>query len=150
MDDAALVGGGQGVCEGEGDGVEPIDGKTAFREKLLERLAGDELHRQEVSALRLLDGEDGDDAGMIESGQGLRLATEALETLGVGGQLGRQHLESDFAPQLGVDGAENLAHPAGAELFDDLIVTDGGASHASWRFYPTVPRLAMRAEARYS
>ena len=39
----------------------------------------DELHRQEVHAVRFFHGVDGDDAGVVEGGERLRLAPEALE-----------------------------------------------------------------------
>ena len=55
----------------------------------VERLALDELHGQEVDAVGFLDGVDGDDAGVVEGGERLRLAPEALEPLRARGHLGR-------------------------------------------------------------
>ena len=92
MDDALLVRGGQRVGEGRGDLEEPFDREPAFRQHAIERLPLDELHREEVDFFlltgrrlrpRLLDGVDGDDAGVIEGGEGLGFALESREAFGL-------------------------------------------------------------------
>ena len=72
---------------------------------------------------RLLDGVDGDDAGMIEGGEGLGFALESREAFGVVPERGRQDFQRDVAAELRVGGAIHLAHAACAELLQDLIVT---------------------------
>lgn len=47
---------------------------------------------------------------MVQGGQRLRLALEALQPLGVRGHLGRQDLQGHVAAELGVRRAINLAH----------------------------------------
>ena len=68
-----------------GDVEDPLDGQAALGNDAVERLALDELHRQEVDAVGFLDREDRDDARMIEGGEGFRLAPEALEAIGTCG-----------------------------------------------------------------
>src|SRR5207253_11418529 len=87
----------------------------------VQRLALDELHRQEVNAAGLFDGEDAHDAGMVERGESPCLALEALEPPGGGRHLLRQHLDGDVAPELRVGGAIHLTHSALPELRADLV-----------------------------
>jgi hypothetical protein len=122
VDDALLVGRGQSVREGRSDRHQALDRHPALGDELVERLPLDELHGQEVDALGLLDGVHGDDAGVVEGGERLRLALEALEPLRARGHLGRQHLEGHVAPELRVGRAVDLAHPAGAERRGDPVV----------------------------
>ena len=57
---------------------------------LIERLALDELHRDEVDAVFAADVVDGDDAGMVQRRGGLRFLDEAAAAGGIGGRFGRQ------------------------------------------------------------
>ena len=85
MRDAAIVRGGHGIGERNRDLQQPIDAAA--------RLCGissasvralDQLHREERDVAGLLDGVDRDDVRVIERGDGLRFALEALPPLGVG------------------------------------------------------------------
>jgi len=91
--DAFLVGGGQSLGEPGGDLEDPLDRKPSLGDQPVERLALHQLHRQELNAVGLFDGEHGDDAGVVDGRQRLRLAAEALEAVEARGHLGRQHLE---------------------------------------------------------
>ena len=75
----------------------------------------------------LLDRVDRDDAGMVDRGDGLRLALEALPRVWVAGENSRKDLQRDAPMQPRVFGDEDLAHPALAERFEDAIVADGFA-----------------------
>jgi len=94
---------------------------------MVEGLTLDELHGQEVDAVRLLDGVDGDDPGVVEGGQRLRLPPEALDPLRARGHLGGQHLKGHVAPEPGFGGAVHLAHPARADRGGDAVVGEGPA-----------------------
>ena len=122
MDDALLVGGGEGVGERGGDLEDLGSGEPALGDDAVEGLALDELHGEEVDAVRLLDRVDGDDPGVVEGGEGLGLALEALEPLRVGGHLGRQDLEGHLAPELRVGRTVHLAHATGADGGGDAVV----------------------------
>ena len=106
------MGGSERIGERRGNLDDPLHREPPFRDDPIERLPFDELHRQEMDAVRFLDGVHGDDAGMVKSGERLRLAAEALEPVRARGHLGRQHLERNVAPELGVGGAVHLAHAA--------------------------------------
>ena len=127
VDDALVVSRGERLGERGGDLEDPVHREPALGDQPVERLTLDELHRQEVDAVRFLDRVHTDDAGMVESGERLRLAPEALEPLRARGHLGRQHLERDVAAELRVGGAVHLAHPAGAERGGDAVVGEGPA-----------------------
>ncbi len=72
----------QGLGERRGDLEDLGDGSPPSGHSV-EGLALDELHGEEVDPVRLLDRVDGDDPGVVERGEGLRLALEAGEPLGV-------------------------------------------------------------------
>jgi hypothetical protein len=94
-------------------------------------LAGDELHGEEVSGRpvgerRALEAVDVGDAGVVEGGEDLRLALEAGQPIGIGGEgLGKQ-LEGDVAAELRVRGPVDVAHPARAEGRPDQVGSEAG------------------------
>ena len=62
-----------------------------------ERAALHVLHGDEVGAVVLAPVVDADDVGVGEVGRRLGLAAEALDEVGVDGELGEQHLDRDLA-----------------------------------------------------
>ena len=82
-----------------------------------------------VDAAGFLHGMDRDDVGMVERREGTRLALEALESLRVGGHVGRQHLQCYIPVERGVPCAVVRVHPSLAELVEDFVVRDGLADH---------------------
>ncbi len=67
--------------------------------------------------------------GMVERGEGLGLALEAREALGIARHVGGQHLERDVASELRVGRAIDLAHSAGADGGGDAVVGERAADH---------------------
>ena len=49
------------------------------------------------------------------------------------GKLGRENFDSDLPVELGVLGQKNLSHPAGADLLQDPVVSEGLTDHP-WQF----------------
>ena len=74
------------------------------------------------SALGLLEAVHRRHVGVLQAGQGAGLALEAGFALGIAAQFGGQDLEGHVAAQLGVAGAEDLAHAALADAVLDLVV----------------------------
>ena len=66
-----------------------------------ERLSVDQLHRQEMDAVDVLDRVDGDDVRMGERGDGARFLGEALAALVIERHQRRQHLQGDAAMSRG-------------------------------------------------
>jgi len=93
----------------------------------------DQLHGEEMNAVRLLDREDGGDARVVEGGQRLRLPLEPFETLGTRRHLAGQHLEGHVAAEPRVDGAVDLAPPAGADRGGDAVVRERLADQGTCR-----------------
>ena len=69
------------------------------------------------------------DVRMVQGRGGTSLAAEALESLTVAGQAGRQKLEGDAPAQTRVLRAIDDTHAASAELVDDTVVGDGFTDH---------------------
>ena len=82
MDDAAVMGSANSICQRNGKLENLARLHASLRDQLRERPALDKLHRDEVDVVRLLDGEDGHDVGVVERGDGFRLALKPFETFG--------------------------------------------------------------------
>ena len=132
MDDALLV----RLLEGFGDLLRDLEG-LADRDRpalqaLGEVLAGDELHGEEVSGRpvgerRALEAVDVGDARVVERGEDLRLALEAGQPIGIGGEgLGKQ-LDRDVAAELRVRRPVDVAHPARADRGGDPVLGESVA-----------------------
>ena len=129
MDDPALVRGVETVGNlprdaGRGRRSGPIG--AAARDVLLEGFPFDQFQDQRahpgaVGAHGVFDPVDGADVGMIERGEHPGLALEAGQPLRIAHEERRQDLDRHVAPEPGVVGAVDLAHPAFAEQRPDLI-----------------------------
>ena len=124
MRDAALLRRRHRVGDLNPDAQQAIERHPAARQRLAQRLAVHEFHREEQPSAELLDRVDRDDTWMIQRGDGLRLALEALARHGIAGEDLRQDLEGDAPIQPRVFRDEHFAHPALAERFDDLVMPD--------------------------
>jgi hypothetical protein len=105
-----------GLLLRHGRGVEPAAQRLALEQ--LGHGVGDAVVPAEVV--------DREDVRMRERGDGLGLALEARERVGVGGQLRGEDLDGDVAVELRVAGAVDLAHPAGAERREDFVGPETG------------------------
>lgn len=64
---------------------------------------------------------------MIQRGDRLRFALEALATLGIVRDGGRQHFDRDLAMELGVARTKHLTHPTDADAGTDFIRAEARA-----------------------
>ena len=105
-----------------------------IRHPLRETPALHQLHREEVSSLRLADFVDGRDVGMLQLRRRLRLSLETLH-LDIRREFAREdELERDEAMEPRVPRAEDHAHAATTDLFEQLVVAHtlirrGGRGH---------------------
>ena len=122
MDQAGVVRGFQsrGDLHRDRTGFEGRD--RAALETLREVFALDEFHHEEANAVALLEAIDGGDVRVLQARERSGFALEAGLAFRVCRHLGRQHLEGDLTVQLGVAGAEYLAHAALAQFGGDLVV----------------------------
>jgi hypothetical protein len=121
VDDAALVRRG----EPGGDLRRDLHGLARRRrsavQALAQRLAEEELHDRERLVALPADVVDGEDVGMREGGDRLRLALEAGERVGARREMRRQHLERHVALEPRVARPIDLPHPSSPELAQDLV-----------------------------
>ncbi len=112
-----------------------------------ERHAAHQLHREEKRVIAAAAGrEDADDARVIEARQGVGLAPEALDRLGLRGQPRGQHLQRDPARGVPLLRFVDLAHAALAERTDDLEVAEA-LTCVEQRTISTGPRAATGSRA---
>ncbi len=95
--------------------------QRSFREPILERLAVDELHDQEVDAALAPDVVQRADVRMVERRHRARFALEPLAPLHIVRQRSRQYLDGDGSIEARVARFVDLAHPARAERREDLV-----------------------------
>jgi hypothetical protein len=115
MNDALFVRGFEGLAD-----LARVIERLVERERTGQRLAVHQLHHQRP----FFDPVDGCDVRMIQRGQHLRFALEAGEAVGIGSESVGKDFDGDFASELGVGGAPDLAHAPFAELRDDSEVCD--------------------------
>ncbi len=101
---------GQTVGCLRGQGQQAAQRKRADSEQLPKRLALHQLHRDVGHRVRRVDVVDRHDVGMIERGGRARLLLEALQSVGIGGDLAREHLDRDIAREPHVPRPPNLSH----------------------------------------
>ena len=131
VDDPGRVRRREGAGNLRGDPHALPDGEAPARDHLREGTAGDELHRDEEGAVRLVDIEDRDDVRAGESARGLRLLDEPTAPFRVGHLLRREDLEGDVAVEVEVARPVDDSHPAFAQLPEDAEVRDRRTDHES-------------------
>ena len=122
VDDALLVGRRQGFGHRDGELEDLLGGHADGGDQLVQGLALDQFHDQEVGAGFFFDRVDRDDVGMIELGEDLRFPSEASVAVGIRRPLGGQSLDRHLAVQTQIFRQKHRAHAAGTELGDDLVV----------------------------
>jgi len=143
VDDAGGVSRGQGVGERDREAQRLGGRQRPAPQPLCERLAGHELHDDEVDSLSRLDLVNGDDVGVVEGGGGAGLLDEAGAAVRVGEAIGGQDLDRDLAAEAGVAGAVDLAHAPGAEGGEHLVRPEfrpGSEAHAAQRKFSIIRR----------
>ena len=121
MDDPGGVRLGEPVGDLAGDVEETPRRERPCLQDVPERLSLDELHGDENRRVRRPDVVDRDDVVVVEAGGRARFLLEPLVPVGIGRELGREHLDRHVAPEAGVPRAVDLPHPAGAERREDLV-----------------------------
>jgi hypothetical protein len=131
VDDAALVGEGQGAQDGVDDGEEARDGELSLAlEQGVHRLAAEVLHHDEGAvAVEAVVGKL-HDVAVLKLRGGFGLLEEARGEHRVGGDLGLEDLDRDDAAEELVAGLEDGAHAALAEEAHDLVVFAHGVAGA--------------------
>ena len=120
---------GVGLGEGVGNLRREIDRAPRVErtpgDDVLQRLAGHELEGEKELPLVLADLVERRDVRVRERRRRSGFAKEPLAAIGIAGQLGGHHLDRDGAAETCVAGAIDLAHPAGADPVEDLVLPEG-------------------------
>jgi hypothetical protein len=96
---------------------------------MLQRVAVQKLHGDEMLVLVGVNFVDGADIGMVQGGRSFGFALKAAECLWVCGYLFGQELEGHEPAELHVLSLVHHTHSTTAKFFDDAIVRDGLANH---------------------
>ena len=127
VDDAVRVRAGEGARRLRGELEELAQRQRLLRERLAQRAALHELHRDVERAGLVADVEHRHDVRVVERRRGAGLALEALAAVLARGELGPQPLDRDLAPEPRVARAEHLAHATRAERAQDLVGSEARA-----------------------
>ncbi len=101
--------------------------QRAFFQAALQSLAFQKFHYQKIDAVLVSDIVQSADVGVLQSGNGLGLALEALLEGGVGREVRGQDLDGDAAVEAGVAATIDLSHAASTERGEDFIRAKLGA-----------------------
>jgi hypothetical protein len=132
MDDAAIVGGLEGLGDLPRDGDRLVDRDRAAGQTRRQRLARDVFHDEISRTFVVGQLVNAGDVRVLECAERLRLALEAGHALGVGRELWRQGLDRHVPPELRVARPIHLAHAPGAEVGEDFVRSEacaGGERH---------------------
>ena len=124
VNDAGVVGVLERVAELRDDAQRLARRELARAQDVAQVGAVDEFHHDVVAARDFSEFMDGDDVLMRQRRERPGFPVEALDELGILGQIVRQHLDGDVAFELRLSRAVNGAHSAAADPFDDLDAGD--------------------------
>ena len=126
MYDSRGVGARQGVGDLNGIPQRIFEIQSTFADELVERLAGHELHGDEVGGtlgqIRGVDVVNVDDVGVIQGGSRLRLLHKAAFAVGAGSDIRAQDLDGHGPIEMGIERTIHHTHPALAELGIDPVM----------------------------
>ena len=122
MDDIFRMRGGQAVCDGCRDLDRRFPAKRSFDQPRAKRLSLEELHHREQHRLGDRELVNRDDRRVRQRRNRARLALEALPCLRVLRRPFGENLDGDMPFEPGVERAIDLAHAAGADRLENLIL----------------------------
>ena len=134
VNDPALVGVTEAVQSLEEQRQAALERQARLRtQDLGERLTLDELHDHEQAEFVLHQAVEGGDVRVVEPGQRAGFGSKPAHQLRASRELGAKPLDGHAAIETQVDGPEDLADTALAELLLDPVLVDGLADHPNRR-----------------
>ena len=127
MDDAARVRRGQTLGDRRANVHRIAPRHWPLRQPRPKRVPLEQLHDGDGHVVDDRELVNRQDAGVRERGDGPRLGLEAPPHLGIGGDVRRHDLDGDVAIEPRVARAIHLAHAAGPDGFDDLVLGEARA-----------------------
>ena len=95
--------------------------RPALLEAVAQRLAFEQLHHRVDDTAVVADVVQRQDVRMVQRGDRLRFALEALQAIGDVSGVRRKHLDGHFAAQPGVSRPVDFAHAAAADRAENLV-----------------------------
>ena len=95
---------------------------SSLRDAVLQRLAFQKFHYQEMLALVFINVVNDANIWMVQCGGRACFPTEALDGMGIARSIVRQEFQRDQAAEFCVFGGVHHAHSAAAELFHDAVM----------------------------
>ena len=129
MNDAVAMRRDQGIENLGRQRQQPAEWKAATGNDLGKRPPLQILHRHEERSAIALDGVHRHDIGVIQCGNDLRLALEALEPDRVGCDLAWEELQSDLAFEASIFREVHVAHPAMPQRSRNAVVSERSSHH---------------------
>ena len=121
MDDAPVVGELQRVAQRRHDGQRLFRREFSHAQELPQIHAVHKFHEQIIKTARLSEVVNGDDVGMVQGGQRLRLARETFGELRFPHALRCEEFQRHQAVQRLLPRLVNHAHAAAAQAFKDFL-----------------------------
>ena len=133
VNDPLGVGGIQALRNLDRQVQDLVGGERLAEDALLQRFPLQELHRNEVLPLVLIDLMDGADIRVVEGRSSLRFPLESFNCMTVLGYCLGEELQGDKAAQGSVLGFVDDTHPSAAQFLNYPIVRNGltGLGHAA-------------------
>jgi hypothetical protein len=114
VDDSFFVGGGKSSRNVKGVLNQPTARKGSSHQGLTERLAFEEFGNEEADVVLFTDVIDGEDVGMVQRAQDLRLVLKTMKPVGISRESGGKNLQGNSAVKASIPSAIDLAHPTSA------------------------------------
>src|SRR5262249_14847984 len=145
MGDAAFMGGVQAVADALCNVQRVFYGNAPARDALRQIFALNQFEHEITRAFRYLEVVNDGDIRMVERRENFRFTLESAHSVNIARELVRQNLDRDFALELQVAGAVDLAHAAFAEQSGDFVGTEDCAEwdrhkSANYNISNTTPR----------
>ena len=149
VDNAPVVGELQRVTQRRHDGQSFLRREFSRAQKLAKIRAVHKFHEQKIKSARLSEVVNGDNVGMVQGRQRLRLAREAFGEFPVAHALRRQEFERDEAVQRPLPRLVNHPHAAAPETFENLKLRKVGRQFLRRERFPRLGRLRVRLRRRH-
>ena len=127
MNDAMLMRLGERIGNVAGDGQGLLLAQPPVCQPHVERLAINQLHRDESMSLVLADVVDRADVWMRQGRHAARLTQQALARVFVGDGVGRQQFDRDQSLELGILSPVHLRHATRAKFVADFVAAEPGS-----------------------
>jgi len=127
--DALAVRGVERVGDLDGVFEQRLERERTRLQPVLQGLAAQHFHHDEMLSLVFRNLVDGADVGMVQSRRGPGFTAKTFEGLGIVGQFLGQKFERNPATEVEILRCVDNTHASAAQFLENAVVTDGSADH---------------------